>query len=46
MINGEVPCNGFDLRDLTDEEVEVEVGHRTDENGNTWEEVLSVEKYR
>lgn len=46
VINGEVPCNGFDLRDLTDEEVEVEVGHRTDENGNTWEEVLSVEKYR
>jgi len=45
MVLGEVPSNGFDLRNLKGKEVWVEVGHRVDENGNTWEEVLSAEKF-
>ena len=44
-ILGEVPSNGLDLRTLKGKEVLVEVGHRVDENGNTWEEVLNAEKY-
>ena len=44
-ILGEVPSNGLDLRTLKGKEVLVELGHRVDENGNTWEEVLNAEKY-
>lgn len=45
MILGEAPSDGFNLRDLKGEKVVVEVGHRLDSNGDTWEEVLSAVKY-
>ena len=46
MILGEVPSDGFNLRTLKGKEVVVEVGHRLDANGDTWEDVLSAEKFR
>ena len=46
MILGEVPSDGFNLRNLKGKEVVVEVGHRLDANGDTWEDILSAEKFR
>jgi len=44
MILGEEPSAGFDLRTLKGQEVLVDVGHRIDKYGNTWEDVLKAEK--
>ncbi|MBY0054922.1 hypothetical protein H7K32_25510 [Brevibacillus agri] len=44
-ILGTEPANGLDLRGLAGRKVKVSIEHRKDQEGNVWENIVSVRKF-